>query len=163
MAHVETYLSIEDLAARSRATIRRSPIVRARASAPVGTTENRVPATDFPLIRHAAADEAPLRACAQRSSVVPAPVLQGGTACPMESVDGLRPPSLPTGPTKTAEVSSKVSFMGAIPSRFHWTMWCPKKPGPAHNYRIGAIGWEVGRKCYLRFMVALGYQSRFLR
>ena len=52
---------------------------------------------------------------------------------PMESVDGLRPPSLPTGPTKTAEVSSKVSFMRAIPSRFHWTMWCPKKPGPAHN------------------------------
>src|ERR1017187_5504039 len=49
----------------------------------------------------------------------------------MESVDGLRPPSLPTGPTKTAEVSSKVSFMRAIPSRFHWTMWCPKKPGPA--------------------------------
>src|SRR5450756_1403697 len=57
----------------------------------------------------------------------------GGTACPMESVDGLRPPSLPTGPTKTAEVSSKVSFMRAIPSRFHWTMWCPKKPGPAHR------------------------------
>src|ERR1017187_6436184 len=48
---------------------------RARASAPVGTMAHRVPATDFPLIRHAA-DEAPLRACAQRSSVVPAPVLQ---------------------------------------------------------------------------------------
>src|SRR5450759_1646840 len=62
----------------------------------------------------------------------------GGTACPMESVDGLRPPSLPTGPTKTAEVSSKVSFMRAIPSRFHWTMWCPKKPGPAHLQRICA-------------------------
>ena len=22
--------------------------------------------------------------------------------------------------------------MWAIPSRFQWTMWCPKKPGPAH-------------------------------
>ena len=51
--------------------------------------------------------------------------------CPMESVDGLRPPSLPTGPTKAADDSRKLSFMRAIPSRFQWTMWCPKKPGPA--------------------------------
>ena len=28
-----------------------------------------------------------------------------GKACPMESVDGLRPPSLPTGPTKAADDS----------------------------------------------------------
>ena len=55
-----------------------------------------------------------------------------GTACPMESVDGLRPPSLPTGPTKAADDSRRLSFMRAIPSRFSWTMWCPKKPGPAH-------------------------------
>ena len=39
-----------------------------------------------------------------------------GTACPMESVDGLRPPSLPTGPTKAADNSRRLSFMRAIPS-----------------------------------------------
>jgi hypothetical protein len=57
----------------------------------------------------------------------------------MESVDGLRPPSLPTGPTKAADDSRKLSFMRAIPSRFQWTMWCPKKPGPPHDV-ANAIG-----------------------
>ena len=60
-----------------------------------------------------------------------------GTACPMESVDGLRPPSLPTGPTKATDNSRRLSFMRAIPSRFSWTMWCPKKPGPAHRLAAG--------------------------
>jgi hypothetical protein len=40
----------------------------------------------------------------------------------MESVDGLRPPSLPTGPTKAADDSIKLSFMRAIPSRFQLTI-----------------------------------------
>src|SRR6185295_5758614 len=64
--------------------------------------------------------------------------------CPMESVDGLRPPSLPTGPTKAADDSRKLSFMRAIPSRFQWTMWCPKKPGPAHGEAYGQAKDAVG-------------------
>lgn len=43
---------------------------RARASAPADTTAPPAPATGF-LLTHLAGDEAPLRACAQRSSVVP--------------------------------------------------------------------------------------------
>src|SRR5450830_871514 len=62
-----------------------------------------------------------------------------GPALPVESVDGPRPPSLPTGPT-TTDGSGIISFMSFIPSRFHWTISCPKKPGPAQWLVLGRRG-----------------------
>src|SRR4029079_9486189 len=64
--------------------------------------------------------------------------------CRLAGVDGLGPPSLPTGPTKAADDSRKLSFMRAIPSRFQWTMWCPKKPGPAHGEKMAVLCRQFG-------------------
>ena len=114
---------------RARATIRRSPIKHARASAPADTTAPPAPARGFLSIR-LAVDEAPLRACAQRSSVVPAPGLRLALVL-WKAWTGCARPRFPQDQQKQQTISRKLSFMRAIPSRFQWTMWCPKKPGPA--------------------------------
>ena len=75
---------------RVPATIHRSPIEHARASAPTGTTARPVPATDLLLNspRRRRSTTSRLRPTLQRCPGAKPP---GGTACPMESVDGLRP------------------------------------------------------------------------
>src|SRR6201995_2904501 len=55
-----------------------------------------------------------------------------GTDCPGESVDGLRPTSLPTGPTAAPSDPCKISVIRLVLPRFLRTIVCPKKPGPAH-------------------------------
>jgi hypothetical protein len=80
---------------------------------------------------------------------------------------GRRPPSLPTGPTAATGGSSKTSLMSITPSRFPWTMWCPKKPGPAHPLSdtrsamaTRAFGWtKTHGRCYIKPSCAIGGRS----
>lgn len=53
-------------------------------------------------------------------------------AWPVDSADGLRPPSLPTGPS-TAKGSSICFMVGIIVPVSPRTNGCPEKPGAAHH------------------------------
>src|ERR1700751_1995756 len=61
-----------------------------------------------------------------------------GTDCPGESVDGLRPTSLSTGPTAAAGDPCKMSVIRLVLPWFLRTIVCPKKPGPAQAPQIVA-------------------------
>jgi hypothetical protein len=60
---------------------------------------------------------------------------------PVGSEGGRSPSTLSIGAKTATDGSSKTSLMSLFPSRFHWTMWCPKKPGPAQaiQYQLGGV------------------------
>src|SRR5207342_896084 len=59
---------------------------------------------------------------------------------PGDSVDGLRPPSLTTGPTITSLVSILL-MLDFIMTASGWTNPCPRKPGAAQPEIVS--GWTI--------------------
>src|SRR5271163_3185930 len=89
-----------------------------------------------------------LRPTLQRWPGANRPIVEGFGVIPgkpVDSVDGLRPPSLTTGATATSvpSISRLMAFITPVSSL---TNSCPEKPGAAHDDEIGSgVSWRLAR------------------